>query len=565
MDLDNKMKTEIQLILKQSAQPLCLLFVALFLCLFSTKPELNKLEQLLNDGTLRVASRIGPLSYYEREGEPNGLDYNLLVALSQYLGVELEVTIYDNIKTQLNSVYLENQHLSASTLTKTNDRAKMYTFSEPYMEVSAIMVQHSSRSFISDISEIMQEDYSLVAIENSSHSEILNQIKAETHPQLAWEEESDTIMFELMEQVQTKQIDYAVVDSSIFQMERSMFPRLEIAMDLSSPQSIGLVLPISKDDSLLNAVNSFLSDYKETGQLGLLQDAYFLDQDSMDIAGALLFKERLKSRLPDYEEMFRETAKTHNYDWLLLAAQAYQESHWNAEARSPTGVRGLMMLTLPTARQLGIDNRLDPEQSLKGGIEYLLSLHSRIPERIIEPDKTKFALAAYNVGFGHLEDARILTERAGKSPDIWEDVQEFLPLLRQKKYYSTVKRGYARGNEPVSYVNNIYRFKSILDWYSWQQELIETKRIAEQKVLPENQLELIESEHGTRNESEEESENNHERDTEKNTDTPASTANVTIEDSNEESKRTDTIESQEHIERDVQNVDPDEDIVQEQS
>lgn len=491
MKQDKKMKIEIKHNIKLATRPLLLSLLALCLCFYTEKAELNKLEQLLNEGTLRVASRLGPLSYFEREGEPNGLDYNLLVALTQYLGVDLEITIYENLQTQLNSVYLQNQHLSASTLTKTDARTKLYSFSEPYLDVSAVLIQHSSHKFISNISEIMEEEYSLVAIENSSHSEILSQIKQETHPELVWQEDSDIIMFELMEQVQTQQIDYAVVDSSIYEMERSMFPRLEVAMDLSAPQPIGFVLPINPDSSLLNAVNEFIAYYKESGQLALLTDAYFLDNASMDVAGALLFKERLENRLPEYEPLFREVAENHQYDWLLLAAQAYQESHWNANARSPTGVRGLMMLTLPTANQLGIENRLDPAQSLKGGMEYLLSLHSRIPERIQEPDRTKFALAAYNVGFGHLEDARILTERGGKSPDLWEDVQEFLPLLRQKKYYSTVKRGYARGNEPVSYVNNIYRFKSILDWYSWQQELIETKKIVEKEFI-EEELEFAE-------------------------------------------------------------------------
>lgn len=475
------MKIEIRDILRRYSRPTIIAITPLVLYFGTAKPELNELEQLLDDGTLRVASRLGPLSYYEREGEPNGLDYNFLTALSQHLGVDLQMSLYDEIETQMDSVYNGN-HIAASTLTKTESRSAKYQFSESYMDVSAVLIQHSSRKFISDISEIMDEDYSLVAIEGSSHSEILGKIKKIAYPELEWSEESETIMFELMEQVQTKQIDYAVVDSSIYEMERSMFPRLEVAMDLSDPLPVGLVLPIQEDDSLLNAINEFILSYKESGQLNLLTDAYFLDYDSMDIAGALLFKERLKDRLPGYEPLFREVAENHDYDWLLLAAQAYQESHWDANARSPTGVRGLMMLTLPTAKQLGIENRLDPVQSLKGGIEYLLSLHTRIPERIQEPDRTKFALAAYNVGFGHLEDARILTERGDRNPDLWDDVEEFLPLLRQKKYYSTVRRGYARGSEPVSYVNNIFRFKSILDWYTWQKELIDAKQITETEI-----------------------------------------------------------------------------------
>ena len=309
-----------------------------------------------------------------------------------------------------------------------------------------------------------------MAIEGSSHAEVLNQLQNQ-YPSLHWQEDAEVIMFDLMGQVQSGALDYSVVDSSIYQLERSIFPRIEIALELTEPEPIGFVFPKVKDSSLLDAMNSFLADYQSAGELQALKDAYFQDHGRMDVAGSLVFKKRLKDRLPKFEPLFREVAEEYDYDWLLLAAQAYQESHWESRARSPTGVRGLMMLTLPTARQLGIKNRLDPEQSLRGGIRYLLSLHSRLPERITEPDRTKFALAAYNVGFGHLEDARILTQRGGANPDIWDDVQQFLPLLRQKKYYTTVKRGYARGTEPVIYVNNIYRFKNILDWYTWQREL----------------------------------------------------------------------------------------------
>lgn len=149
-------------------------------------------------------------------------------------------------------------------------------------------------------------------------------------------------------------------------------------------------------------------------------------------------------------------------DWHLLAAIAYQESHWNPNAKSPTGVRGLMMLTLPTAREMGVTDRVDPRQSLEGGTKYFLQTRSRIPDDITEPNRTWLALAAYNIGMGHLEDARVLTERAGKNPDRWKDIKEFLPLLQKKKYFSTVRHGYARGQEPVDYVKNVRHYTMVL-------------------------------------------------------------------------------------------------------
>jgi membrane-bound lytic murein transglycosylase F len=166
----------------------------------------------------------------------------------------------------------------------------------------------------------------------------------------------------------------------------------------------------------------------------------------------------------------KTAGETHGIDWRLLAAMSYQESHWDSKARSHTGVRGLMMLTLVTARELGISNRIDPQQSIDGGARYFKQIHERIPERIQGPDRTWFALAAYNVGMGHLEDARILTESHGADPDKWEDVKEYLPLLAKRKYYQHTRHGYARGWEPVAYVQHIREFYSILRWVDQQKQ-----------------------------------------------------------------------------------------------
>ncbi len=429
----------------------------------------NQLEQVLNRGILNVAGRLGSLNYFERDGIANGFDYNLLTALAEYLGVELNVVLFEDLNEQLASVYSNTIDLAAATLTVTPSRTRVYEFSDPYLEVSTLLIQNSSKTRKNSLDDLV-EPYSLEIIAGSSHAELLVGLR-ENYPELHWRESADAIMFDLLGKVQSEEIDYAVVDSSIFELERYMFPNIEVGLELSARQPVGFALPKDRDDSLLEAVNSFLTEYRTRGELEKLKQAYFTDEGLMTVAGSLVFKKRLENRLPKFEALFREVAQKYDYDWLLLAAQAYQESHWEPDARSPTGVRGLMMLTLPTARQLGVDNRLDAEQSLEGGVRYMQSLYQRIPERIAEPHRRKFALAAYNVGFGHLNDARILTQRAGADADTWEDVAKYLPLLGHKKYYSTVKHGFARGNEPVHYVNNIYRLKSILDWYTWQREL----------------------------------------------------------------------------------------------
>jgi membrane-bound lytic murein transglycosylase F len=168
--------------------------------------------------------------------------------------------------------------------------------------------------------------------------------------------------------------------------------------------------------------------------------------------------------LPDYEGLFRETASQYGIDWILLAAMSYQESHWSPDAKSPTGVRGLMMLTQDTAGDLDIGDRADPRQSVNGGARYFRDLLDKIPERIADPDRTWLALAAYNIGYQHLEDARVLTQKLGGDPDAWRDVRKFLPLLGDKKWHVQMEYGQAQGGEAVSYVENIRVYQDILRW-----------------------------------------------------------------------------------------------------
>ena len=178
-----------------------------------------------------------------------------------------------------------------------------------------------------------------------------------------------------------------------------------------------------------------------------------------------IFLRHAKTRFPRYKEEFKQAGETQGISWTLLAAQAYQESRWNRNAMSPTGVRGLMMLTRATASDLGVENRLDPKKSIAGGAKYFSSLYGRIPKQVLEPDRTFFALAAYNVGLGHVKDARILASRLKKDPNKWEDLKAVLPLLSKKKYYQTLPHRYARGWEPVHYVKRIRAYRTLLEHF----------------------------------------------------------------------------------------------------
>jgi membrane-bound lytic murein transglycosylase F len=255
------------------------------------------------------------------------------------------------------------------------------------------------------------------------------------------------------------------VDSSAFRVSRYFYPEARAAFDLSEPQPLGWALKFDElDDSLVEAVDEFFH-LAETRQLiARIDKRYFRPRKEFDYVGVRTFLEHVDIRLPKYKDIFREAAANIGMDWRLLAAIGYQESHWNPVAVSPTGVKGIMMLTQDTARMMGVADREDPRDSILGGARYLNRVKNKIPTRIPEPDRTWFALAAYNIGFGHLEDARIITEMQDGDPDVWADVRTSLPLLTQKKWYSRVKRGYARGYAPVHYVDNVRSYYEALMW-----------------------------------------------------------------------------------------------------
>ncbi|MDX1529828.1 MAG: membrane-bound lytic murein transglycosylase MltF, partial [Gammaproteobacteria bacterium] len=280
--------------------------------------------------------------------------------------------------------------------------------------------------------------------------------------ELEWGTTVELSTDEILEQVSRKEVDCAVSDSNIVAINQRYFPDLDIAFPISEEQSLAWVLPPGSN-KLLGRLEKFFAEADESGLLAGLDERYYGHVTIFDYVDTKRYQRRILSRLPRYRESFERAGEKYDIPWTLLAAVSYQESHWNPRARSPTGVRGMMMLTLPTAKAMGVKNRLDPDQSIMGGARYLSRMMERIPEEVEGEDRLWFALAAYNIGFGHLQDARELAERQGKDPNRWHSLKTVLPLLSRKKYYRTLKHGYARGSEPVIYVERIRSYLDMLE------------------------------------------------------------------------------------------------------
>ena len=249
-------------------------------------------------------------------------------------------------------------------------------------------------------------------------------------------------------------------------MSRRLYKHSASACDLGDPRPLAWATRRTDDTSLVDAVNDFFQRIERNGWLERLHARYYGHTGRLNFVETRAFWRGVRDRLPAIQTHFERAAELTGLDWRLLAAVGYQESHWRADAVSPTGVRGIMMLTRSTAQQMNVADRNDPEQSIVAGARYLRVVEQKIPGRIREPDRLWLTLAGYNVGFGHLEDARILTERDGADPDLWREIKQRLPLLTVKRFHQTVRHGYARGQEPVDYVDNIRNYYDMLVWFT---------------------------------------------------------------------------------------------------
>lgn len=425
-------------------------------------PQRSALEQVLNSGELRVYTRYAPTTFYQSPEGPAGLEYELARAFADRLGVRLKLVVADNLEDIFTGLRKGHADLAAAGLTVTEQRRQQIRFAPAYQSITQQLIyRHNSTPRPRDLGELEQEYIEVVA--NSSHAEQLRQLK-ESHADLQWHENARTNSTELLTLVAENIVDYTVADSNEMAVNRRYFPELRVAFDISDPQKLAWAMPQSEDTSLYKEVEHFFEDLRESGELAHQLKQHYEHVRNYNYASTPVFMHHVLSRMPSYRHMFKQAASETGLDWRLIAAVAYQESHWDPLAVSPTGVRGLMMLTNRTAGQLGVLDRTDPEESVQGGARYLQGLYKKFDD-IPEDDRMWFSLAAYNVGLGHVRDVQKITRQRGGNPKKWTDVKANLPLLTQPKWYQQTRYGYARGNEPVKYVDNIRSYYDILRWH----------------------------------------------------------------------------------------------------
>lgn len=423
----------------------------------------DRLDRILARGELVVTTRNSPTTYYLDKNGAAGFEYDLAQLFAEDLGVELKMRPAFSLEALFTHLRRGEADIAAAGLSLSERRKTDFTHSEAYASQAPVVIYKTGSARPNNLEDVGENE--LLVLRDSSHAEELRALRESGFAQLKWREVGGADSMELLEMLEAGDGALAIVDSGEFSVQQSFYPRLAIAFDLADEQAMVWYMPPEPGSERLKAeVDRFIRTLRDSGQLEQMREQHFGHAAVLSRIDSHTFARNMSRGLPPYRDMIRQVAKEYQMDWHLLAAIAYQESHWDPLATSPTGVRGMMMLTSPTAREMGVRDRLDPLQSLRGGARYLKNIHRRLPGDINEPDRTWMALAAYNIGMAHLEDARVLTERQGGDPHQWSDVMARLPLLQKRQFYRTTRYGYARGREAVTYVQNIRHYYSILQW-----------------------------------------------------------------------------------------------------
>ncbi len=433
--------------------------IAALLLSACTLSDANRLAAVKSSGQLVVVTRPGLATYYPTPEGYAGFEYDLAKAFADSLGVRIKAIVADSAEQVFAVLLRGDADFAAAGLTVTEARRQWVRFTPPYREARQQVVYRLGTKRPGCPAALA--GYQIEVPAGSSYAERLYALKQD-HADLGWMESRDKDADELLRMVWEGLLDVTVAHDHIVTINRQYFPELQVAFELGDPQALAWAFPLAPDDSLYQAAVRFLDQQQTSGELGRLIDRYFGPASRSNFVNLTVYRLRIQNRLPLYEQLFRRAAREFDLDWRLLAAIGYQESYWDPAAVSPTGVRGLMMLTGETAEQVGVTDRLDAEQSVRGGARYVRELMNRLPETVRGPDRLWLALAAYNIGYYHLQDARELTRAQGADPDSWHDVKERLPLLASAKWFRRTRFGFARGHEAVIFVNRVRTYYDVL-------------------------------------------------------------------------------------------------------
>ena len=430
-----------------------LLFLCSYLFLISPANGLNHWQKIEAKGYLTWVTRPSPLTYYTSLDGVIGLEYDILKKFCDFHGIKLTV-----INAESNNQLFEyfdgyNVDVAGANLTFTKIRGEKYLSTIKYDETYISLISSYRKPKIQSLENL--NILKGAVLNNSSYVKTANDLVKEYNANIDFLD--DKSLYDLLQMIIEEEIDYTLSDSNIMTVYGAYIPKLRIANKLSKANELVFFTRKNGDDSLKLKLDEFIKKYVFQNEVNKYKEFLIDTLPNSKPADTVHFLKNYKNIWPQVKPLIYQVAEKFDISPILLAAISYQESHWKARAVSPTYVKGLMMLTKAVAQEQNVDDRFDPLQSLEGGVRHFLKMMSIVPDRITEPDRTNFALAAYNIGYGNLEKARVLTQKAGKNPDLWVDVRIYLPKLKK-----------ANGKTAVRYVENIQVYQNLLQWKEQQ-------------------------------------------------------------------------------------------------
>ena len=434
-----------------------LLILALFFagCSEKVPQPFEKIKELV------VLTRPSTTSYsLDEEGRATGFEYDLIQAFASSLGKPCRILVARSDFEILQRLENGEAHFAAAWQIPA-ERPGIRS-SLPFTRSQDFLIKHEASLPISETHQMNGRQIHVLA--GSLQEAALNELRSQV-PEMEPVAVTGVGELDLMEAVSTRRFEVALVTSAAYDFGSNLFPELENALEIGPSRPVVWLFPPGADPLFIDKTNEFIEQEIANGEMNRLKDRYFGHVDRLTPIDRVRLIERIRTVLPELRPLFHSAQVQTGIDWRILAALAYQESQWNPLATSPTGVRGLMMLTEDTADLLKVSNRLDPAQSIRAGARYLGMLRENLPESVVEPDRMWLALAAYNLGMGHLNAARSIAKRKNADPDSWYEMKRILPLLAKPEYYTRLKSGRGRGGEAVIMTENIRVYLDILNRY----------------------------------------------------------------------------------------------------
>jgi len=457
----------------------------------SLRPEkVSRLDLIREEGVLRVVTEYNSISYFIYRGQPLGFQFEMLQALATHMDLKLEVSVCNDLGKNFRDLSEGEVDLIAMNLTVTADRKQHVNFTTPLLQTRQVLVQrkpdrwqemNSKQQEINVIRNQLNLAGKTVYVQSGSvYARRLMSLSDEIGGGIQISEvqlESE----QLIQRVALGEIDYTICDENVGKVNTTYFPQLDVGTVVSFPQNMAWAVHL-QSDSLKAEIDEWIDEYKGSRSYTFLHNKYFKNRHTYRSIHSEHYA-LSSGKISNYDEILKEESEMIQWDWRLLASMVYQESRFNPEAVSWAGAFGLMQLMPRTAKNYGVSQESSPRSQVKAGVQFIQWLDDRFLESIPEEEeRTRFILAAYNIGYGHIQDARRLAEKNGDDPNIWlGNVEVWLLKKSDPEYYTdqVVKYGYARGIETYNYV------REVLERYEHYKNIINSDVIAAWRPLQE--------------------------------------------------------------------------------